>query len=155
MQRRRRDVVGWVITPGEIKGRMVALDALIQMLRGDIRASKSPRIDAAFRDAFDRFETRWLAFYGSTAEWSGRLFATRWEPRYRDFVAAYERWFASFQQRKLPTDAQASMPASPQLKDMSDDIIPDEIMETASSPLTWGMAMVAGVVLVVALAKTR
>lgn len=149
----QRDVVGWVITPGEIKGRMEALDKLIASLRNDITGSKSPRVDRAFRDAFDAFNARWLEFMGSTAEWSGRLFATRWEPRYQDFVAAHGKWLADFQKRKLPNDPLTTMPVPPKLKDLSDDIIPDEVMEAATSPLTWGMAMVAGVGLVVLLVK--
>lgn len=163
-----REVVGWVITPDEIKGRMVALDILIRELSAAVAASKSSRINTRYRAAFAGFERRWFSFYSAYASWSPRLFATRWEPRYLDFVNAYDKWSATYEARKLDTE-KVTQPATPPMRDLSDDaldaatgagkVLSDTVRDVlepvagAMSVTSWAVLIVAGLGAVVWLRK--
>jgi hypothetical protein len=162
------EVVGWVITPDEIKGRMVALDILIRELSAAVTSSQAPRIDARYRAAFAGFERRWFEFYSAYTSWSPRLFARRWEPRYLDFVKAYDTWSATYEARKLPAE-KVAQPATPAMRDLSDDALDAaeraakgisgavrDILEPVSGAMTvtsWAVLLVAGLGAVVWLRK--
>jgi hypothetical protein len=144
--RMTQDELGFVVTPDEIRGRMDALDALIAALGEAIDASKSKSINKGFRDAYASFVSRWLMFFGSTSEWGGRLFNSRWEPRYDDFSAAYARWWGLYASRKSESDQLPSRPAIEQHGPL--DGISDELNRSSSAfALALGAAAVLGLLL--------
>jgi hypothetical protein len=96
---RRGQVVGFIITPGEIANRIAALDNAIALLDGDVRASTAPRLNTAWRTEWDAFRRRWQVERDSYATWDSRLFATRVMPRVEDFENAYRRWAREYQDR--------------------------------------------------------
>ena len=111
-----------MLPPGEIQGRMEATHALIWNLKNTIDKSTSPLINPKFREGYAGFYDRWFEFYGSTVELTGRLFASDWWPRYKDFSAAYERWRVMYNDRKA---AGEPIPAviPPPSKDFTDELL--------------------------------
>jgi len=101
-------VVGFVVSPSEIEGRIEALDAAIVSLDADVVASRAPRLNDKWRTAWGEFRRRWQLERDTWADWDSRLFATRVMPRLSDFQAAYLRWARQYQER---TGKTATIPA--------------------------------------------
>lgn len=102
MKRSKRSggqVVGLMVTPGEIANRIKALDDAIALLDGDIRASIAPRLNAPWRAEWDAFRRRWAVERDSYASFDARMFAWRVVPRVEDFENAYRRWAREYQDR--------------------------------------------------------
>lgn len=92
-------VVGFIVTPGEIENRIAALDKSVQALNRSIVASKAPRLNSKWRAEWDAYLRRWAVERDSYASWDSRLFATRVIPRLEAFEKNYRWWARDYQKR--------------------------------------------------------
>jgi hypothetical protein len=90
---------GFIVTPSEISDRVQGVDRAIGGLDVQITASREPRVNAAFRQAWRDFTARWQMVRDSFQSWGSRLSASRAMPVLDDWSAAFRRWLADFQQR--------------------------------------------------------
>ncbi len=148
----RNDELGFIgfTSSDEIRGANEALDKSILRLAQAIKASKSPRVNKDFRDAFDSFRARWANFSGGQTYEGGRWSAYSWGYRYDDFLAAYERWFTQYQLRKLGTDPDAT-PSTVQPMSLLDEWLGRRGGDGGSSGTAW---VIAGAVVVTAVLLT-
>lgn len=123
-KKRGGQVVGFIITPEEIANRVAALDDAISLLDGDVRASKAPKLDTAWREAFDGFVRRWAVQRDTFASWGSRLFATRVMPILDDFEASYRAWAKQYQKR-TNTAPRVAEPAP--VTGMTESLVPSEL----------------------------
>ena len=130
-----------MLSPGEIQGRMEALHALIVNLKKAIDTSASPLVNPPFRAGYQGFYDRWFVFYGGAVDWSGRIFGSDFWPRFKDFMAAYERWRTMYNDRKA---AGEQVPAAipPPMRDLMDDA--QKALAPLSGPIAgFGMGVLA------------
>lgn len=120
----KRGTVGFVITPGEIAGKIAALDKNVQALNAQIKRTAHKRIDAGWRIEWDSFLRRWAVERDSYAEWSARLFATRVMPRLEAYEQSYAWWAKDFARR---TGASVDVPAARPSESMSASVVPTEL----------------------------
>jgi hypothetical protein len=127
MKSRRKQggrVVGFVITPDAIKGKVEALDNAIAVLDGDIRSAPASKLSASWRAEWDAFRRRWAVERDSYANWSARLFATYVMPRLDAFESNYRYWAREYQ-RKTGRSAAVAEPA--EVETMSASLVPDAV----------------------------
>jgi hypothetical protein len=91
--------VGFIITPSEIADRVNGIERAIRNLDAQISASREPRVDERFREAFRDLTVRWQMVRDSFESWGSRLSASRAIPVLDDWTQAVRRWHADFQRR--------------------------------------------------------
>jgi len=100
-------IVGFIVTPGEIAGRIAGMDAAIQALARDVKAVpvNTPALGVDWRSEFDAFTRRWSVQRDAFSEWDARLFATRVMPILDDYENSYRYWAKDFQKKsgRAPT----------------------------------------------------
>jgi len=83
-----------------LESQVRALDTAVQALDKQITASKAPRVDEAFREAWRGYTSRWQI---QRDEWLNAPSVTRKfgfnEDRYNDFKNAFAKWEADYQRR--------------------------------------------------------
>ncbi len=90
-------VVGFIITPGEIENKIIALDKSVQALNRSIEANKTKALNSKWRAEWDAYVRRWAIERDSYATYESRLFATRVMPRLEKFEENYRWWARDFQ----------------------------------------------------------
>lgn len=96
--------------------RVQKLDFQIQSLRAAITMSTSTRINAPFREAFEKmYKQEWSLFRDGALGENMSALSTLYEPRLQDFIASHDRWSAEYMKRKLPHEVDHS-PASAELR---------------------------------------
>jgi hypothetical protein len=117
-------VVGFVITPDAIKGKVEGLDNAIAVLDGDIRSAPASKLSATWRAEWDAFRRRWAIERDSYSAWSSRLFATYAMPRIDAFESNYRYWAREYQ-RKTGRSAATAAPA--EIETMSAALVPNVV----------------------------
>lgn len=129
------EIIGFIITPGEIADRIAAMNESILGLNTSVQ--NTPVNAEGFNDAWkaewDAFVRRWSVERDAYASWDSRLFATRVMPRLDDFQASYNQWARDFQRKT------GKAPLVPKMREQS-TLIPSYV-----APLV--VAVLAGLIL--------
>jgi hypothetical protein len=119
------EVVGFIVTPGEIENRVKAIDASIQALVRDV-AKRAINLapGVAWRAEFNAFARRWALERDSYATWDSRLFATRVMPRLDAFVDSYKFWARDFETKSA---SKVSVPLARESEGLADSLVPTQM----------------------------
>lgn len=124
MKQRRRTEVGFVDTPSKFADAIASLDSSVRALDAVIAASKSPSVNAAWRQQWNAYVRRWELERDSYADWGSRLFLTVANARLEQFREHYLWWASDFEKRSS-SSAPRKTPAP--VKDFSASAIPTEL----------------------------
>jgi hypothetical protein len=121
---KRGQVVGFIVTPGEIENRIAALDKSVQALKVDVDRTPPTSLDAGWRFEWEAFLRRWAVERDSYATWDSRLFATRVIPRLEEFQAGYNFWARDFARK---SGRVVTVPVARPSEGMADAVIPSQV----------------------------
>lgn len=145
-----------VVTPGDILARCRGLDARIIIAAQAIDSAPKGVFDEAFKGAWSARLRRWQELRNQCAEWAGRMWNWKWEPRLDDWLSSQVAWEREIEKRSghaLPVPKQVNadeepkwptLPAFPQMPEL-----PNLKEATNKIAIGVGVAAVVGVSLLV------
>jgi hypothetical protein len=117
-----------VVTPGDILARCRSLDARIHTATQAIESAPNV-FDAEFRNAWSARLRRWQELRNQCAEWAGRMWNYKWEPRLDDWFANQATWEQEIEKRsgralpvpqQIKPDEQPKWPSAPELPNLKE-----------------------------------